>query len=70
MTRDLLNKIVEKTEREIEPYIDLIRDCSLANHARVLRSFRELNVSDFCFNGSTGYGYGDVSRDTWTTCMH
>ncbi|HHX94274.1 MAG TPA: hypothetical protein GX691_00410 [Clostridia bacterium] len=64
MTRDLLNKIVEKTEHEIEPYIDLIRDRSLANQVRVLRSFRELNVSDFCFNGSTGYGYGDVSRDT------
>lgn len=31
---------------------------------KVLQAFQENNVSDFHLNGSTGYGYGDVGRDT------
>lgn len=64
MTKCLLKEISLRTEKDIEPYMDLIKDCSLLNHAKVLESFRELNVSDFCFHGSTGYGYGDISRET------
>jgi len=60
---DLLEEICLEAEREIAPYTARIKDVSMFNHAKVLRAFRELNVSDFCFHGSTGYGYGDVSRE-------
>lgn len=59
-----LEQLVMRTEQEIEPYLAVIKENSLANHAKVLRAFRELEISDFCFNSSTGYGYGDVGRDT------
>lgn len=59
-----LQDLVARTEQEIEPYLSLTKENSLVNHAKVLKYFRELNVSDFCFNSSTGYGYGDTGRDT------
>ena len=64
MGNDLLQELVIRVEKEIEPELALVKATSLFNHAKVLESFRELKVSDFCFNGSTGYGYGDVSRET------
>lgn len=64
MGKDLIKEIGIAAEKDIEPYIGIIDDTSMFNHAKVLRAFRELNVSDFCLHGSTGYGYGDVSRDT------
>ena len=30
----------------------------------VLKAMQESRVSDFHFNSSTGYGYGDIGRDT------
>lgn len=35
-----------------------------ANHRRVADAFREMRVSQECFSGTTGYGYGDYGRDT------
>lgn len=64
MTRDLLKEITVETDKKIKPYINRIQDTSMFNHVKVLESFRELRVSDFCLHGSTGYGYGDISRDT------
>ena len=34
------------------------------NAARILSAFAENRVSEACFAGSTGYGYGDLGRDT------
>lgn len=64
MGKDLLKKIAIEVEKDIEPYIARIKETSVFNHAKVLRAFQKMNVSDFCFYGSTGYGYGDVSRET------
>ncbi|AJY77993.1 hypothetical protein VN24_24175 [Paenibacillus beijingensis] len=33
------------------------------NHWKVIRAFQKHKVSDFHFNGSTGYGYNDVGRE-------
>lgn len=60
---DLLAGLALEAEREIQPYINVIKATSMFNHSKVLQAFRDLQVSDFCFNGSTGYGYGDVSRE-------
>ncbi len=34
------------------------------NAARILSAFAENRVSEACFAGSTGYGYGDLGRET------
>jgi cystathionine beta-lyase family protein involved in aluminum resistance len=34
------------------------------NTSRVLAAFQKHRVTDACFAGSTGYGYGDTGRDT------
>ena len=33
------------------------------NGAKVLRAFSKNRISEPCFYGSTGYGYGDVGRE-------
>lgn len=40
-----------------------IEEISALNHYKVLRAFQEAGVSDFHFQDSTGYGYGDVGRE-------
>ncbi len=34
------------------------------NSKKVLKAFKENNVSEACFNMTTGYGYNDLGRDT------
>lgn len=34
------------------------------NSKKVLKAFKENNVSETCFNMTTGYGYNDLGRDT------
>lgn len=35
-----------------------------ANQLKVLKAFRECNVSEACLLGTTGYGYNDLGRET------
>lgn len=63
MEKDLLKEIFNEVDKDIEPYIARIEETSFFNHAKVLRTFQELGVSEFCFHGSTGYGYGDFGRE-------
>ncbi len=46
-----------------------IEAVSLHHTARVLEAFSRHRVSDAHFGGSTGYGYGDVGRDTLDSCF-
>ncbi|QOR35762.1 methionine gamma-lyase family protein [Clostridium sp. 'deep sea'] len=41
-----------------------IRETARYNQARVLKSFQEHGVTDMHLQGSTGYGYSDLGRDT------
>lgn len=63
MTNDL-HATVERVEHKIRPAFQKIEKIALANQAKVLDGFRELRVSDYHFNPSTGYGYDDSGRDT------
>ena len=36
---------------------------ALANTKKVLEAFKECQVSDYHFTGTTGYGYNDVGRE-------
>lgn len=50
-------------EKSISPMLDRVRRGAQKNHFKVLRAFQALEVSDYHFQESTGYGYGDVGRD-------
>jgi len=67
MSGEISDKVKELSQRalcDIEPRFKQIDETSLANTEKVLSAFRRHRVSDNCFNGTTGYGYGDKGRDT------
>ena len=57
-------KLSKETEKEIEPIFKKIEEVSEFNSLKVLKAFQKNNISDMHFNQTTGYGYGDVGRDT------
>lgn len=59
-----LLKLAEEAEAECE---DIFADFSRVadfNGQKVLKAFIDNRVSESCLKGTTGYGYGDVGRDT------
>ena len=56
-----LSKKVEKDLRNIFKEID---DVAEYNSLKVLMAFQKYNLSEMHFNGTTGYGYDDIGRDT------
>jgi len=56
-----LGNIVEK---EIEPYSSEIDETARFNQEKVLDAFINNRVGENCLYPSTGYGYGDVGRET------
>lgn len=59
-TIDLYNKAIEDVKEQFK-YYDQIREY---NQIKVLEAFQEERISDSHFTNSTGYGYGDIGRDT------
>ena len=57
-------KLSKETEKEIEPIFKKIEEVCEYNSLKVLKAFQNNNISDMHFNQTTGYGYGDVGRDT------
>ncbi len=51
---------IEKDIKEIFKKIDEIES---KNSLKVLKAFQTNNITETCFNGTTGYGYNDVGRD-------
>lgn len=51
----------EKLESELD--FKYYEDICLFNSEKILRAFKEENVTESCFNSTTGYGYGDLGRD-------
>ena len=56
----LVNESEEKLEKEFK---QLDKLCEL-NSLKVLDAFHKNEVSEIHFNSTTGYGYGDIGRDT------
>ena len=56
----LVNEAEEKLEKEFK---QLDKLCEL-NSLKVLDAFHKNEVSEIHFNSTTGYGYGDIGRDT------
>ena len=59
-----LEKIAKEAEKEIRPQFEEIEERALKNSLRVLKALQDNNISDVHFNQTTGYGYGDIGRDT------
>ena len=71
------NKVIElskKVEQEISEQFKLIDDICEYNSLKVLSAFHKHQISDVHFNSTTGYGYGDIGRDTieevYSTIFH
>jgi cystathionine beta-lyase family protein involved in aluminum resistance len=59
-----LEQLVEHVEKKIEPIFKQIEKNCYINSQKVLKAFQENHISEMHFNGTTGYGYGDIGRDT------
>ncbi|MQN00651.1 MAG: hypothetical protein DUD27_06540 [Lachnospiraceae bacterium] len=54
----------ERAESELKDRFDAIDKMAELNQIKVIEAMRKERVSYDCLNGTTGYGYGDVGRDT------
>lgn len=59
---ELLN-LSEEVETELQDIFKEIDKQMEINSLKVLKAFQNNNVSEVCFNGTTGYGYNDIGRD-------
>lgn len=57
-------ELSEKITKDIQPIFEKIDKNCEYNTLRVLNAFQKFNISDMHFGSTTGYGYGDVGRDT------
>ena len=57
-------ELSEKVEKDIASIISNINKRCEINTLKVLQAFNKFNISDMHFGTTTGYGYGDVGRDT------
>lgn len=63
-TNPQLLAAIDKAEQKTSHALEKLKPVIEYNHYKVLEAFRALKISDECFQGSTGYGYGDYGRDT------
>ena len=53
---------IKSAEQALKEVFNKIDDICYKNSQKVLNAFWKENVSEACFNGTTGYGYGDYGR--------
>ena len=61
------DKILQASEKAMElckPYLERTDEITEYNQHKMLKAFQNARVSESCFAGSTGYGYGDKGRET------
>ena len=59
-----LEDLAIEVEGEISLQFEEIEKRALKNSVRVLKAFQNNKIADVHFNSTTGYGYGDIGRDT------
>jgi cystathionine beta-lyase family protein involved in aluminum resistance len=57
-------QLVKETEEEIQNVFKIQDEITYKNEEKVLKAFINHRVSVAHLNGTTGYGYGDIGRDT------
>lgn len=63
ISNDLVN-VVKEVEEDIKEEIKKVDERCMINSMRVLKAFQDNRIADVHFNSTTGYGYGDIGRDT------
>ena len=61
---DNIADLASQVEKEIRTIFDKIEEVCEYNSLKVLKAFQDNKISDMHFNQTTGYGYGDIGRDT------
>ena len=59
-----LEALANETENEVKEIFNKINADAVKNSIKVLKAFQNNRISDLHFNSTTGYGYGDIGRDT------
>ena len=59
-----LEDLEKKVENEIEPIFKQIEENCTKNSLKVLQAFQKNEIAEMHFGSTTGYGYGDIGRDT------
>ncbi len=62
--REDIIELMKKSEEEIKPVFNKIEEVCEYNSVKVLKALQDNNISDMHFGTTTGYGYGDIGRDT------
>jgi len=57
-------ELSKKIENDLRQIFDETEKIAEFNSLKVLMAFQKYNLSEMHFNGTTGYGYGDIGRDT------
>ena len=55
--------IVNREESLLRDEFDKLDDICFYNSNKVLKAFKKNNISENCFNSTTGYGYSDIGRE-------
>ena len=58
------DKLVEECELDIKNEVSKVDELCMYNSNRVLEAFQRNRIADVHFGSTTGYGYGDIGRDT------
>ena len=59
----MIDKYLDKLEEELQPLFKEYEHICEINSNKVLQAFKNNKVSSSFFEGTTGYGYGDIGRD-------
>lgn len=56
--------IVNREEYLLRDEFEKLDDICFYNSNKVLKAFKKNNISENCFNSTTGYGYSDIGRES------
>ena len=56
-------ELSKKVEKDLVSIFKEVEEVEEYNSLKVLSAFQKYNLSEMHFNGTTGYGYGDIGRD-------
>ena len=57
-------ELIKEAEKNLQNIYHNQENIEFFNSRKVLNAFKENNVTEACFNITTGYGYNDLGRDT------
>lgn len=59
-----LEKLANDVEEELKEEFKKVDERCVRNSLKVLKAFQNNKIAEVHFNSTTGYGYGDIGRDT------